>query len=345
MHPLSLENRESAAHSAGPPTDAEPLPADVDSIQPGGGFCMSLELGWGYGRRWWLKTFRRGYVARMAALRRGEPTGCPHDVLDSRDLKFYHNQSGCHWDPADDPFTWRDRLPLARAGFAELLIIGGGFAVLTMIAAWLFWPACFIPALLGLFVISFFRDPSRNVPSGEGLVVAPADGKVVAIERLPHDEFVGGPAVMVGIFLSVFNVHLNRTPVAARIVGLRYRRGKFLNALRPESARENEQMAIRLVETSPPYRRLVVRQIAGAIARRIVCWVAPGECLERGAKVGMIKLGSRTELVLPETPGLVLHVKLGDHVRAGSSVVARYENISDPPEKSHVTTQGTSGSA
>ena len=276
MNPTPLENRESNAHPAVPPINAEPLPADVDSIQPGGGLCMALELGWGYWRRWWLKTFRRGYVARMAALRRGEPGGCPHEVLDPRDLKFYRNQSGCHWDSADDPFAWRDRLPLARVGLAELLIIGGAFAVLTIIAAWLFWPVCFIPALLGLFVVSFFRDPIRHVPSGEGLVVAPADGKVVAIQRLPHDEFVGGPAVMIGIFLSVFNVHLNRTPVAARVVGLTYRRGKFLNALRPESARENEQLAIRLVETSPPYRRLVMRQIAGAIARRIVCWGRSG---------------------------------------------------------------------
>jgi phosphatidylserine decarboxylase len=111
--------------------------------------------------------------------------------------------------------------------------------------------------------------------------------------------------------------------------------------LRPESARENEQMAIRLVEIAPPYRRFIVRQIAGAIARRIVCWVAPGEMLERGGKVGMIKLGSRTELIFPDEPGLVLDVQIGDHLRAGSSIVARYQ----PPGADHVTSEGTPGSA
>jgi phosphatidylserine decarboxylase len=329
MSPGSVEHRE--------PPAVEPLSAEIASIQPGGGVCMSLELLWGRCRRWYLKTFRPGYVARMAALRRGEAQGCPHEVLDPRDLKFYRNQGGAYWDPADDPFAWRDRLPLARVGFAELLLIGGLCAVLTVIAAWRYWPICWLPAGLGLFILSFFRDPRRQVPADEGLVVAPADGKVVALERLPHDEYLGGPAVMVGIFLSVFNVHLNRAPVASRVIGLTYRRGKFLNALRPESARENEQMAIRLVQTAPPYRRMIVRQIAGAIARRIVCWVAPGEMLERGGKVGMIKLGSRTELVLPDEPGLVLDVRIGDHLRAGSSVVARYS----PRGADHVASQGT----
>ena len=176
--------------------------------------------------------------------------------------------------------------------------------MLTLIAAWVYWPVSFVPAALGLFVVSFFRNPRRTIPGDPGLVVAPADGKVVAVEELPHDDYIGGRAVLIGIFLSVFNVHINRSPVAARVVGLTYRRGKFLNALRPESAQENEQMAVRLEENDPPHRRMIVRQIAGAIARRIVCWVAPGEDLDRGGQFGMIKLGSRTELVLPWEPGL-----------------------------------------
>lgn len=319
---------EPTATSAGPQLPAEDLPADITSIQPGGGLCLSLELLWGRWRRWYLKTFRRGYVRRMAALRRGAPRNCPHEVLDPRDLKFYRNQGGGGWDPADDPFAWRDRLPLARVGFAELLIIGGGLAILAAVLGVFWWPAAIVPGLLSLFILSFFRDPRRQVPDEPGLVVAPADGKIVAIERLPHDDFIGGPAVLVGVFLSVFNVHLNRTPVAARVIGLTYRRGKFLNALLPASARENEQMWIRLQETAPPYRRLIVRQIAGAIARRIVCWVAPGDVLERGERVGMIKLGSRTELVLPDEPGLVLEAKVGDHIRAGQTIVARYARAS-----------------
>jgi phosphatidylserine decarboxylase len=109
------------------------------------------------------------------------------------------------------------------------------------------------------------------------------------------------------------------------VIGLGYRPGKFLNALRPASARENEQLEIRLEESLPPYRKLIVRQIAGAIARRIVCWLKPGDELERGAQFGMIKLGSRTELVLPREPGLVIEVRPGVKVWAGTSVLARFE--------------------
>ncbi len=110
---------------------------------------------------------------------------------------------------------------------------------------------------------------------------------------------MGGPAVRIGIFLSIFNVHLNRSPLAARVIALRYSPGEFLNALRPESALRNENMWIALEEDAPPYRRLVVRQISGAIARRIVCDLRPGEVIARGHVFGMIKLGSRTELILP----------------------------------------------
>jgi phosphatidylserine decarboxylase len=302
----------------------EPLDSAIDSIQPGGGFCMRVELVWGGLRRWYLQHFRRRYVQRMVQVRRGERAACPHPVLDPRDVKFYRNQGGYYWEPQDDPFTWRDRLPVARVGLAELILMSGTCLVLTVIAALLWWPIALVPAVLGIFFLSFFRDPRRVVPDQPGLVVAPADGKVVEVVQLDNDPFIGGPAVMIGIFLSVFNVHINRSPVAARVVGLGYRRGKFLNALRAASARENEQMAVRLQASDPPYRRMIVRQIAGALARRIVCWVAPGEELDRGARFGMIKLGSRTELVLPREPGLEIQVKPGDHVWAGSSVVARY---------------------
>lgn len=308
----------------------EPLDPAIHSIQPGGGVCMRIELGWGRLRRLYLRVFRRGYLRRMEALRRGESNRCPHAVLDPRDVKFYRNQGGYRWEVADDPFAWRDRLPVARAGLAELLLLGGGSFALTLIAAWYYWPVCFVPAILGLFVVSFFRNPRRAVPGEPGLVVAPADGKIVAIEELPHDEYIGGRAVLIGIFLSIFNVHINRSPVAARVIGLTYRRGKFLNALWPESARENEQMAVRIEESDPPHRRMIVRQIAGAIARRIVCWVAPGENLDRGGQFGMIKFGSRTELVLPWEPGLAVRVQIGDHVRAGSTVLAQYGTQGSP---------------
>jgi phosphatidylserine decarboxylase len=179
--------------------------------------------------------------------------------------------------------------------------------------------------LVGLEIAWFFRDPRRTVPAEPGLVVAPADGKVVSIQETDYDEFIGGPAVTIGIFLSIFNVHINRSPLEARVLGLTYRPGKFLNALRPESARENEALDVRLEEIQWPHRPVRVTQIAGAIARRIVCWVGPGEPLRRGEKFGMIKLGSRTELTLPHEAGLQIVTRLGQKVKAGTTVLARLQ--------------------
>lgn len=320
-----VESANSASGSARLPL--ENLDPQITSIQPGGGFCMRVELLWGQWRRWWLKTFRRGYVERMAQTRQGDPRGCPHEVLDPRDLKFYRNVCDCNWHPQDDPFAWRDRLPFARAGLAELLLIVGACAVLTAVLSVVFWPLAVVPAVLGLFFLWFFRNPRRVIPVEPGLVVSPADGKIVAIEEIEYDPYINGRAVLVGIFLSIFNVHVNRSPVAGRVIGLTYRRGKFLNALRAASCQENEQLAVRMEENTPPYRRIIVRQIAGAIARRIVCWLRPGDDLERGQLFGMIKLGSRTELVMPWEPSLKVQVKLGDHVCGGASIIARYENI------------------
>ena len=302
----------------------------VTSIQPGGGFCMRLELAWGHVRRWYLKTFCKRYLARMQATRQGTPTAaCPHEVLDPRDVKFYRNQGGYFWHPRDDPFHWRDQLPFARVGLTELWFLSTFFFILAGVLGAIHWALSLFPTFCALCVIWFFRNPRRVPPTDPGLLVSPADGKVVHIEELAHDDFIGGKAVLIGIFLSVFNVHINRVPSSARIIGMTYRKGKFLNALNPASARENEQLAIRLEENVAPHRKLIVRQIAGLIARRIVCWVKPGDELARGEQFGMIKLGSRTELVLPWEPGLVITTKIGDHVQAGESVLAKYtESIS-----------------
>ncbi len=306
--------------------EPEPLPANISSTQPGGGVCYRLELAWGKWRRWYLKTFRRGYVERMRQLRHGEPRGCPHDVLDPRDLKYFRNQSDCHWDESDDPFRWRSRIPMARWGLAELQIFGYSLVGLTVAAALTPWPVLMVvPLALLAFVLYFFRDPFRHVPTDRGLYISPADGKIAEITRLEHDEFVGGPAVRIGIFLSVFNVHVNRSAETSRCIRLEYSPGKFLNALLPESARENEAMLLGFEEEEAPHRRFVVRQIAGAIARRIVCDVRPGEVLARGEKFGMIKFGSRTELIIPDTDGLRVEVQLGQRVAAGRSVLARYD--------------------
>ena len=304
----------------------EPLPDNIRSAQPGGGFCYRLEMAWGRWRRWWLKHFRPGYVRRMAELRKGSAEGAPFDILDPRDLKFVRNRVECWWDPGDDPFAWRDKLPFARWGLAEVQIFGGSLFALTVAAwCWLDWHWAVLPAGGLFFVLYFFRDPHRRIPVGPGLVVAPADGTVVEVTKVGHDTYLGGPAVRIGIFMSIFSVHVNRAPVGARVIALRYSPGEFLNAMRAESSERNESMWIGLEEDEPPHRRLVVRQIAGAIARRIVCPLRPGERVLRGQRIGMIKFGSRTEVILPEEPGLVVEVRAGDAVRAGSDIIARYE--------------------
>jgi len=262
----------------------------------------------------------------MAALREGESDGAPHEILDSRDLKYCSTQCTARWRPEDDPFAWRERLPFARWGLAELQIMSWPLAALTALFLWLggVWSwAVILPAALLALVLYFFRDPPRRVPDVADAIVAPADGTIVDVTPLAHYEFIGGPAVRIGIFLSIFNVHINRAPWSGRVVEMHYRPGEVLDALRPESAERNESLCIGLEEPDAPYRRFAVRQISGLLARRIVCTLAPGMTVPRGEKFGMIKLGSRTELVLP-AGDVEVTVRPGDRVRAGSQIVARW---------------------
>lgn len=322
----SLKIVQGPEESRGSRAQPVPLPDNIRSVQPGGGFCYGLELAWGRWRRWWLKTIRPGYVRRMAEKRRGDAAGCPHEVLDPRDLKYCRNLCTAHWSESDDPFRWRERIPLARWGLAEVQIMGWPLVVAAaLLAPTSAWPLAAVPLVLLGWVGWFFRDPRRRVPTGPGLLVSPADGLVVEITKLADDPFVGGPAVRIGIFLSIFNVHINRTPCAARVVELRYSSGKFLNAQNPQSALVNENMWIGMEEEAAPHRKFAMRQISGLIARRIVCDLRPGESLERGQKFGMIKLGSRAELILRDEPGLRIDAVVGRSLRAGESIVARYE--------------------
>jgi phosphatidylserine decarboxylase len=302
----------------------QPLPENIGSVQPGGGFCYRIEMAWGRWRRRRLKRFRPGYVRRMADRRRGSDAGAPHEILDPRDLKFCRNRCACDWAAADNPFRWRDRLPLASWGRVELLILGLPLLAATVLTAVFFWYLAWIPAALLGLIVYFFRDPPRAIPDQPGAVVSPADGQVVEITPAPHDEYLDGPGLRIGIFLSVFNVHINRAPVESRVIELRYRPGKFHNAMLPESAAENENTWIALEEERPPHRRMIVRQISGKIARRIVCALRPGEVVTRGHKFGMIKFGSRTELILPAGEDLQILVSVGQKVRAGSTILARW---------------------
>ncbi len=221
---------------------------------------------------------------------------------------------------------WFDRLPLARWGWRELNLFGWPLLAITVGLLLLDAPWCWlsiVPAALLFLLFYFFRDPNRIVPEGPHLIVAPADGVVTDVTPLTHYDFLGGPAVRIGIFLSVLNVHINRAPFAGRVVETHYQPGEFVNAMRPECAERNEFMWIGLERTDAP-QRFAVRQISGMLARKIVCELQPGSMVTRGEKFGMIKLGSRTELILPADAAQV-RVRPGDKVHAGSDVVARWK--------------------
>lgn len=332
---------ETATRPAPPRDDLEPMPPQLTTIQPGGGPIMRLELAWGGVRRRWLRTFRRQYVEQMAAKRQGERNPTPHEVLDPRDVKYYQNQPGGYfWSRGDDPFASRNELPFARWGLAELVVLTIA-ALLIAFVAMLIALAAPLPivvryalALLALaavivagLVIYFFRDPARIIPTKPGQIVSPADGTIAAITEYDDHPFIGGPAVKVGIFLSIFNVHVNRFPITGRVVALAYKPGKYLNALNPESALENEQLHVKLETTDSadgPPRRMVIHLIAGLIARRIVCVLKPGDEWIRGQRIGMIKLGSRTEIVMPKEEGLQVRVRVGEKVHGGATIVAEY---------------------
>jgi phosphatidylserine decarboxylase len=220
------------------------------------------------------------------------------------------------------------RIPLTRYGWREAAIYGAlGLALtaLVVVAAPSWWWLGAVPLALTVWVFSFFRDPERQVPQGAWLLLAPADGRVTAIETIDAPPELGAPgrALRVSIFLSVFNCHLNRSPCAARVQRVVYRRGRFLNALRGASAGENEQNILVLrpdaVETP-----ILVRQVAGIIARRIVCRAADGDHLSAGQRFGMIKFGSRTDLVVPEAAPVELRINVGDRVKAGLTVLGQF---------------------
>ena len=178
------------------------------------------------------------------------------------------------------------------------------------------WPWAIVPLLLAAFFLWFFRDPEREIPDEPGLIVSPADGKVTEVARVLTPE---GERQRVSIFLSVFDVHVNRTPVAGVLREVRYRKGEYLNAMNPDSAVRNEQN-LAVVDCDEGYQVQFV-QIAGLLARRIVFTKRVGERLRRGERVGLIKFGSRTDLLLPGHAEVL--VKVGDRVSGAASVIAR----------------------
>lgn len=176
----------------------------------------------------------------------------------------------------------------------------------------------FIP--LAVFVTAFFRDPERQIPNDAAAIVSPADGRVIKAEIVRDDRFLGADAFKISIFMNVFNVHVNRAPASGKIVKIIYNSGKFFNASLDKASLENEQNAL-IVET-PDKRRIAFNQIAGLIARRIVCRVNTGDVLEKGGRFGLIRFGSRVDVFMPIDCAPA--VKVGDKVSAGSSIIARW---------------------
>lgn len=211
------------------------------------------------------------------------------------------------------------RWPLTRYGTRELalgtLLLGG----LGAVALWQLRWAALGPAALWALLVSFFRDPERVPPEGEGKLVSPADGRVADIEVVREDEFLHAEALRIGIFMSIFDVHVNRAPLAGKVVYRGYRRGKFHNAMGTAAASENECSLVGIER--PDGSRLLVRQIAGLIARRIVTDCEVGDELRRGERFGMVKFGSRLEVYVPKSAGFRLAVRVGDRVKAGSTVL------------------------
>jgi phosphatidylserine decarboxylase len=191
-------------------------------------------------------------------------------------------------------------------------------ALLALVVGWITFGI--IPALITLAITGFFRDPERQAPVGEGLVVSPADGKVVTIAGVKGDPLFLGSATRVSIFLSPLDVHINRTPVEGKIAKITYQPGKFLAAYKEEAAQRNEQNALSIVDSKG--RTWGVVQIAGVMARRIICRAKPGDQLARGERFGLIMFGSRTDTYLPE--GCRIEVTEGQRVKGGETVLARF---------------------
>ena len=209
--------------------------------------------------------------------------------------------------------------PFAKYGLKELFI----FSLVWISLGALLWFAGpvlrpFSAVALGglLFTLNFFRDPGRSVPQEPGLVVSPADGTVVEISECEETEFLKRPCAKIGIFLSVFDVHVNRAPCDGPVTASAYRPGQFLDARHPDCGPLNERQSI---QVGP----MVVKQVAGLIARRIVCEAKPGDVLKRGERFGMIKFGSRTELYIPKEQVEEIRVRLKDKVKGGETVIAR----------------------
>jgi phosphatidylserine decarboxylase len=208
-------------------------------------------------------------------------------------------------------------MSIAREGY-PLILTGAVAAIVVSAFGWGLTGA--VLGLLTIGIAAFFRDPERHIPDADGLIVAPADGRVVSIAEIKADAGSAKVGTRVSIFLSPLDVHINRIPVAGKIQDVHYRSGKFLPAYNEEASERNERNALEVVDDRG--RKIGVVQIAGVLARRIVCRVRPGDNLKRGERFGLIMFGSRTDTYLPS--GCHVEVSEGQRVKGGETVLGRF---------------------
>lgn len=226
------------------------------------------------------------------------------------------------------------RVPLTKYGWPEVglfptIVLGAMIVYFVVGVLYLStWTIVSIEAVLAailIWVLSFFRDPYRLCPKEANLLLSPADGVVTDIEVVEERDYIDERAIRIGIFLSIFNVHINRAPCNAKVERISYKKGRYKNAASPESGRVNESNNLYITRRDNPQDKLIVRQISGAIARRIVCAAKEGQKLSSGEQFGMIKFGSRTELYVPARADVKCLVRTGAKVKAGLTPLVRYE--------------------
>ncbi|NLH17321.1 MAG: phosphatidylserine decarboxylase family protein [Phycisphaerae bacterium] len=226
------------------------------------------------------------------------------------------------------------RIPLTKYGMPQVAVYPAVLLVVILLIGWAInkriiqpLPGTIVEILLLIvlgWVLSFFRDPPRTIPQDESLLLSPADGVVRDIEILDGVPEFEGKTLRIGIFLSIFNVHINRVPCAVRIDSITYKPGEFRDARDPQATTLNESNAVMMTRLAEPKDRLMVRQVSGAVARRIVCAAQEGGKLNAGEQYGMIKFGSRTELYVPMRDSVQTAVSVGQTVRAGETTLVRY---------------------
>jgi phosphatidylserine decarboxylase len=228
------------------------------------------------------------------------------------------------------------RIPLTKYGLPEVAVyhaVIAGLMAVTGLSGPVLLPGAAVVATEGvlalvlLWALMFFRDPQRQIVADDTILLAPADGRIADVETVDETDFIGGPALRIGIFLSIFNTHINRAPCSVKVEKIAYRPGRYLNAMNRRAGQVNESNNLALVRTGSPRDRLLVRQISGAIARRIVCAAREGQQLAGGERFGMIKFGSRTELYLPVSEQIECMVRIGDKVKAGLTPLVKYKRL------------------